>query len=181
VFVFWLEKGWLVQKTRLPSGYRLHTERTQNCSFFTSSWWYRVNILPIIVLALDTKLSLRSEHFFLFIWQFFSPQIRLNHSVPLLVSVGPTAADIKTERKCFQCSEWVWDDHPINTVKNQNMQRWLGTIIIHTDLFHISVPSYDGLFLKKIVCTVLYSCIGNEKLEGKNFWSLFEYRNEVWK
>lgn len=88
----------------LQTAYRTYTELV----FFISSWWYRVNIIPIIVLALDTKLSLRSEHFFFFIWQFFSPQIRLNHSVPLLVSVGPTSADIKTERKCFQCSEWVW-------------------------------------------------------------------------
>ena len=59
----------------------------------------------------QAKLSLRSEYSF-FLHMVSPPQIRPDQSVPLLVSVGPTDADIKTERKRRQSSE----DRHIQTV-----------------------------------------------------------------
>jgi hypothetical protein len=81
--------------------------------FFISSRWYRVKMLPIFVIAFEVPLT-RNYHYaastLFFPYVIFYPQIRLDQSVPLLVSFGWTAADIKTERKCCQCSEWVWED-----------------------------------------------------------------------
>jgi hypothetical protein len=79
----------------------------------------------------------------------------------MLVSVGPTAVDIKTAEMLPVFRMGV-RGLPIDNY----MQQWLGTIIIHINLFHISVPSYDALFLKKYVYRSIYSsCMENEKYE----------------
>ena len=45
-------------------------------------------------------------------------------------------------------------------------------IIIHINLFHISVPSYDALFLKKICIPFDIVVREMKNLNEKSFWSL---------
>ena len=65
------------------------------------------------------------------------------------------------------------------------MQRWLGTIKIHINFFHISLPRYDALFLKIIyiyicihICVCVCVCVfytvdwEMKNLNEKKNWSL---------
>jgi hypothetical protein len=142
-------KGLVSSKDALTLGLQTAYRTTQNWPFFHQFLVVKSkNFTNLCTCSLKSpwrEIIITQRVLFSSYGIFFPPKCYWTNLCP---SVAPTAANMKTERKCCQCSEWMRDDHPIKTVENNNMQWWLGTIIIHIKLFHISVPSYDALFWK---------------------------------